>query len=1067
MSAISPPGTGIVDITVTTPNGTSATSQADKFTYQAAPSITSISPTLGPTTGGTTVTITGTGFTGATSVDFGSVAATSFSVVSDTQVSAISPPGTGSVDVTVTTPNGTSATSQADKFTYQAAPSITSISPTSGPTTGGTTVTITGTGFTGATSVAFGSVAASSFSVVSDTQISAISPPGTGTVAITVTTTIGTSLAGIAEQFTYLPVPTITSISPNSGPISGGTMVIILGTEFTGATAVYFASKAGTGLTIVSSTQMTITSPAELPGTVDVTISTPNGTSPTSSADKFTYEAPQGGWQSLPPPLQPGARLLSAMGYDPATHDVVLFGGATANSAGSFSILDDTWLWNGMSWVEASPSVEPPARAYASIAYDANLREMILFGGISLVKGGGYTFLNDTWAWNGANWTELSPLNSPPSRAGASLIFDSSTGNLVLFGGLKQTGGLPGAYNDTWLFRKGNWTQQLTPSSPPARSGGAMVYDNQTNAAVLFGGMSSSFTALGDTWVYNGSSWQLQLPTTSPPARIGAQASFDSSLNRLVLFGGTSSFLSVSPLSDTWTYDPTNDMWTQVSPPLQPALALRLASQTENMSSPQALAGGSLVFDPATKQSILFGGFAGSYGDFVAGLIASLYRNAPGSPKLANEMALDTWAFNGSWSQEDVTPIARQEAAMTTIRTANESIQSTSPDGSSGNRSLIEFQQSHNRNKGRQGLSDHEVLLFGGRSTSGEALGDTWIFNGLSWSAISNPGGPTPRYGAAIASYPVNGGALLFGGISQTNTALNDTWVFNSQSQTWIQMHPSQSPPARYGATLARGPNGELVLFGGENNAGTVLSDTWVWDGTDWHQAHPPQSPPARFEAVSAGLLGNQLTFPGESGSANPIPSTSDPTSHSSHFNSSLRKSHSEAQGSVLRTFDHRNSTDVILFGGRSSSGALLDDTWSWNGVAWKQLSPENSPPASYNSAVASLIGLSHKNGAEDQSSNLVAIVGGTGISGSTLSGLWMFNGKTWQESSQSLPSASTGSSLAFLRNLNELLLFGGSQDGTLFGVTSQTWLIDLGSSCPASNSRKHSDASNKEGQKC
>jgi hypothetical protein len=90
---------------------------------QPAPTtVTAISPTSGPAAGGTSVTITGTGFIGATAVKFGSASATSYTVGSGTQISAISPPGTGTVNITVTTPAGTTATSVADQFTYVALP---------------------------------------------------------------------------------------------------------------------------------------------------------------------------------------------------------------------------------------------------------------------------------------------------------------------------------------------------------------------------------------------------------------------------------------------------------------------------------------------------------------------------------------------------------------------------------------------------------------------------------------------------------------------------------------------------------------------------------------------------------------------------------------------------------------------------------------------------------------------------------------------------------------------------------------------------------------------------------
>ena len=144
-----------VDVVVNTRYG-SAT-DANAFTYGTFPTVTSVSPNVGPPAGGTSVTITGTRFTGATAVDFGATPATSFTVNSDTSITAGSPAGSaGTVDITVTTPGGTSATAAADQFTYETPPVITSLSPATGLPAGGTSVTITGTGFTGATDVDFG-----------------------------------------------------------------------------------------------------------------------------------------------------------------------------------------------------------------------------------------------------------------------------------------------------------------------------------------------------------------------------------------------------------------------------------------------------------------------------------------------------------------------------------------------------------------------------------------------------------------------------------------------------------------------------------------------------------------------------------------------------------------------------------------------------------------------------------------------------------------------------------------------------------------------------------------------
>jgi PGF-pre-PGF domain-containing protein len=218
ITAISPPGpAGTVDITITFPLGTSRKTAADHFTYIPPPGITGISPSSGPTTGSTVVTITGTGFTGATAVTFGGTAAASYTIDTATQITATTPAhATGTIDVTVTTPNGISAITAADQFIYIAPPAITGISPSSGPTTGSTVVTITGTGFTGATAVTFGGTAAASYTVDSATRITATTPAhAAGAVDVTVTTAGGT--ASGAGVFTY-----VTPASPPPAPQTNG-----------------------------------------------------------------------------------------------------------------------------------------------------------------------------------------------------------------------------------------------------------------------------------------------------------------------------------------------------------------------------------------------------------------------------------------------------------------------------------------------------------------------------------------------------------------------------------------------------------------------------------------------------------------------------------------------------------------------------------------------------------------------------------------------------------------------------------------------------------------------------
>ncbi|WP_260867682.1 IPT/TIG domain-containing protein [Streptomyces sp. SAJ15] len=233
------------------------------------PTIIAVVPATGPGAGGTTVAILGSGFTGATSVRFGANPATSFIVVSDHLITAVAPPGSGIVQVTVTTPRGTS-----NGFPYiyvgnpvPPPPVIAAIVPSSGPAAGGNTVTITGSGFTGATAVAFGLNPATSFTVVSDNLITAVVPAGVGVVPVTVITLSGFSNS---VNYTYISVPVLTLVIPPSGSDAGGETVALVGSGFTGATAVAFGLNPATRPAAVSSR-----SPSPLPAVPATPSTTP------------------------------------------------------------------------------------------------------------------------------------------------------------------------------------------------------------------------------------------------------------------------------------------------------------------------------------------------------------------------------------------------------------------------------------------------------------------------------------------------------------------------------------------------------------------------------------------------------------------------------------------------------------------------------------------------------------------------------------------------------------------------------------------------------------------------
>src|SRR5262249_31975084 len=184
------------------------------------PTVTGISPASGPIAGGTAVTITGTNFTGATSVLIGGNAPTAVTFVSATSITATTTAhAAGAVNVAVTTANGTGTGTNLFTFVAPASvPTVTTVSPNTGVPGGGTSVTITGTNFTGASAVMFGAANAAFFTLNSPTSITATSPAGSGTVHVTVTTPVGTSATGLGDQFTYVKAATSMDLTSSPNP---------------------------------------------------------------------------------------------------------------------------------------------------------------------------------------------------------------------------------------------------------------------------------------------------------------------------------------------------------------------------------------------------------------------------------------------------------------------------------------------------------------------------------------------------------------------------------------------------------------------------------------------------------------------------------------------------------------------------------------------------------------------------------------------------------------------------------------------------------------------------------
>src|SRR4029453_9057717 len=167
------------------------------------------------------------------------------------------------------------------------------------------------------------------------------------------------------------------------------------------------------------------------------------------------------------------------------------------------------WQWTGSDWTQLFPSTVPFARASAAVATNTSTGQVVMFGGLADVNP------NNTWTYDGTTWTLQSPAVQPPLVYAASAAFDPNLEGVVLFGG--GSGGVD--QNTTWLWDQvgATWIHLTTGQSPPAREGAGMAYDAALQRVVLFGGQDNK-GPFNDTWELISTS--TPTPTPSPPATV-------------------------------------------------------------------------------------------------------------------------------------------------------------------------------------------------------------------------------------------------------------------------------------------------------------------------------------------------------------------------------------------------------------------------------------------------------------------------------------------------------------------------------------------------------------------
>jgi hypothetical protein len=223
---------------------------------------------------------------------------------------------------------------------------------------------------------------------------------------------------------------------------------------------------------------------------------------------------------------------------DPSRGVVVMFGGIGA----AITPYADTWEWNGATWTNVTPAgTVPPGRLDMAMAWFPAHNRVFMHGGVNHALNRAYA---DAWEWDGAAWTVSGGVPQPFARSGHAIAYDSARARMVLFGGMTLAHNFP---NDTWEYDGAAWTNTST-SGPTPRRWAAMAYDAGLGAVVLHGG-GQLLTRFDDTWHYNGT-WAQASPALTPGARDSHRMVYDTGLGRSVMFGGYNG----ADLDDTWHY---------------------------------------------------------------------------------------------------------------------------------------------------------------------------------------------------------------------------------------------------------------------------------------------------------------------------------------------------------------------------------------------------------------------------------------------------------------------------------------------------------------------------------
>lgn len=296
-----------------------------------------------------------------------------------------------------------------------------------------------------------------------------------------------------------------------------------------------------------------------------------------------------------------------------------------------------------------APTNHPPADQDANLTYELLAARVLMLG----------TYSNETWSYDGAQWTQLHPLHSPPQNRRRSLVYDLARGRAVLYGGGPLGSSTNASNDDTFEWDGSDWVQVFPLATPGGLADYGAAYDLARVRTVVFGGTANVFFSqmLNSTYEYDGVTWTLATPGTVPPPRRLPAMAFATALGATVMFGGDDP--QSSAFADTWLYDGAT--WTQVNTAHQPSARTGAHMVYDNQRAVCVLFGGR---DPATlailNDTWEFDGVdwteidAHVYpprADF--GMTMDLLRNRPvlfGGRIANNGVVDDTWEFGASYA---------------------------------------------------------------------------------------------------------------------------------------------------------------------------------------------------------------------------------------------------------------------------------------------------------------------------------------------------------------------------------------------------------------------------------